>query len=113
MAAPAGISGNFAEVQAALSALVVKVEAADEVVEETAARIVASNAARLAPRLSGHMAASTDEQGGQVVVDTPYAGYQEFGTRHHKAQPFLRPAKALSEPAVATAADRIYTVATR
>jgi HK97 gp10 family phage protein len=27
-----------------------------------------------------------------VVSPTPYARYQEFGTRHHRAQPFLRPA---------------------
>lgn len=107
------VTGNFAQVQAALASIIPRVDAADEVVEETGAELVAGIAAQLAPRLTGHMAASTDEEGGQVVVDTPYAGYQEYGTRHHKAQPFLRPAKDRSEPLVKRAAEVIYTAATR
>jgi HK97 gp10 family phage protein len=107
------MTGNFAQVQAALAAVALRVDAADEPVERASAEIVATVAASLAPRLTGHMAASTDEESGTVVVDTPYAGYQEFGTRHHKAQPFLRPAKDRSEPAVKRAAEAIYTVATR
>jgi HK97 gp10 family phage protein len=107
------IVANWAQVQAALAAVVVRVDAADEVVEETSAEIVAAIAAELAPRLSGHLAASTDEQGGVVVANTPYAGYQEYGTRHHAAQPFMRPAKERSEPLVKRAAEGIYTAATR
>jgi HK97 gp10 family phage protein len=107
------VVGNFAQVQAALLAIPSRVDAADEVVEETSARIVATVAGALAPKLTGHMAASVDEEGGQVVVDTPYAGYQEYGTRHHAAQPFLRPAKDRSQPAVKKAAEGIYTAATR
>ncbi len=108
-----GITGNFAQVQAALSAVALRVEAADEGVEEVGAEIVAALAAQNAPRLTGHMAASVDEEGGQVVVDTPYAGYQEYGTRHNAAQPFLRPAKDQSEVPFRQAAERIYTIATR
>jgi HK97 gp10 family phage protein len=107
------ITGNYAQVQAALATIPLRVDAADEVVEEAGAHIVAALAARLAPRLTGHLKASVDEQGGQVVADTPYAGYQEYGTRHHAAQPFMRPAKESSEIPVRQAAERIYTVATR
>jgi HK97 gp10 family phage protein len=108
-----GIVGNWAQVEAALALVAIKVDAADEVVEEASAEIVRALAAAGAPRLTGHMAASVDEEGGAVVVNTPYAGYQEYGTRHHAAQPFLRPAKERSEPAVKQAAERIYTAATR
>jgi HK97 gp10 family phage protein len=112
MATP-GISGNFAQVEAALAAIALRVEAANEAVEEAAAEVVKVAAAQLAPKLTGHMAASVDEEGGKIVVDTPYAGYVEYGSRHNKAQPFLRPAKAQSEPVVRQVAERIYTVATR
>jgi HK97 gp10 family phage protein len=107
------VTGNFAQVEAALAAVALRVEAAGEVVEETGAQMVAALAAQKAPRLTGHMAASVDEQGGQVIVDTPYAGYQEYGTRHNAAQPFLRPAKEEAEVPFRQAAERIYTVATR
>lgn len=109
----ATVVGNFAEVEAALAAVALRVDAADEVVEEIAARTVAGFAAQLAPKLTGALKASVDEQGGQVVADTPYAGYQEYGSRHNKAQPFMRPAKALAEPIVKQEAERIYTVASR
>jgi HK97 gp10 family phage protein len=107
------IIGNFAQVEAALALVAVRVDAADEVVEETSARIVAAIAGQLAPTLSGHLAASVDEEGGAVVADTPYAGYQEWGTRHHKAQPFMRPAKDRAEVPARQSAERIYTTATR
>lgn len=109
----AGVSGNFAQVNAALAAVALRVEAAGEPVEQAGAEIVRAFAAAGAPRLTGHMAASVDEEGGQVVVDTPYAGYQEYGTRHHAAQPFLRPAKDAAEAPFRQAAEKIYTVATR
>ena len=109
----AQVVGNFAQVQAALLAIIPRVDAADEVVEEASAEIVRALAAAAAPRLTGHMAASVDEEGGAVVVNTPYAGYQEYGTRHHAAQPFLRPAKERSEGPVKQVAERIYTAATR
>jgi HK97 gp10 family phage protein len=108
-----GIVGNFAQVQAALLAIIPRVDAADEVVEDTGAEIVRALAAAGAPKLTGHMAASVDEESGVVVVNTPYAGYQEYGTRHHKAQPFLRPAKDRAETPFRQAAERIYTAATR
>jgi HK97 gp10 family phage protein len=109
----ADVYGNFSQVQAALLSLIPRVEAADEVVEENAAHIVATIATAKAPQLTGHLKASVGEEGGQVVADTPYAGYQEYGTRRHKAQPFLRPAKTAAEPAVKVMAEQIYTVATR
>lgn len=107
------IVGNFAQVEAALAAVALRVDAADEVVEEVAARTVADLAARLAPRLTGALSASVDEEGGKVVADSPYAGYQEYGTRHNKAQPFMRPARVAAEPIVRTQAEGIYTTATR
>lgn len=107
------ITGNFAQVQAALAAVTVRVDVADEGVEEAAAKIVAQIASELAPRLTGHLAASTDESGGLVVADTPYAGYMEWGTRRHAARPFMRPAKDRAEPLVHQTAERIYTAATR
>lgn len=39
-----------------------------------------------APEISGAMAEAW------VIAPTPYAKYQEFGTRHNAAHPFLRPA---------------------
>jgi HK97 gp10 family phage protein len=109
----AAVVGNFSQVNAALGRVPYRVDVADEVVEETGAEIVAQIAAQLAPKLTGHMAASVDEEGGYVIVDTPYAGYQEYGTRHHKAQPFLRPAKDRAELIVRQSAERIYATATR
>jgi len=107
------VIGNFAQVQAALLALIPRVELADEVVEERSAEIVAAIAEAKAPSLTGHLKASVGGEGGQVVADTPYAGYQEYGTRRHKAQPFLRPARDASDPIVRNLAEEVYTVATR
>jgi HK97 gp10 family phage protein len=104
---------NIDQVVAGFIGVGLKVDAADEGVEEVAAHTVAGIAARLAPKLTGALSASVDEEGGQVVADTPYAGYQEWGTRHNKAQPFMRPAKTLAEPLVRQEAERIYTAATR
>jgi len=107
------IIGNFAQVQAALLAIIPRVEAADKVVEESAAHIVVGLAAAKAPILTGQLRASVGEEGGEVIADTDYAGYLEYGTRRQKAQPFLRPAKDASEPIVRTMAEEAYTVATR
>lgn len=107
------VYGNFEQVQLALLSLIPRVEAADEAVEETAAQIVATTAEAIAPRLTGEMAASVGSEGGQVVVTSDHAIFQEYGTRRHKAQPFLRPARDRSEPVVRTMAEGIYTVATR
>jgi HK97 gp10 family phage protein len=109
----AEVLGNFLQVEAALLAIIPRVAAADEAIEEGAAHIVVGLAAARAPVLTGHMKASIGEEGGEVVVDTDYAGYQEYGTRRMKAQPFLRPARDASEPIVKTLAEEAYTVATR
>lgn len=52
---------------------------------------------RVGGRLRGeiHTVPATTSDGlviARVVAPTPYAKYQEFGTRRHAAQPFLRPA---------------------
>lgn len=109
----ASVVSNLPEVIAGLTRVGIQVEAADEVTERTAAEIVAARAAQLAPRLTGHLAASTDDSGGLVIANTDYAGYVEYGSRHNKAQPFMRPAKDQMEPVVREAAERIYTTATR
>ena len=110
---PSGITGNFAQVEAALLAIIPRVEAADEVVEEEGAQMVAALAERNAPRLTGTLQASVDEEGGKVVVGAEYGGYVEYGTRRSKAQPFLRPAKEEAELPWRQAAERTYTIATR
>lgn len=107
------VTGNFTQVNAALATVGLRVRAANEAAEAAGAEIAARFAAAAAPKLSGHMAASVDERGGIVVVDTPYAAYQEYGTRHHAAQPFLRPARLRAEAPARIAAERIYTAATR
>lgn len=107
------ITGNFVQVEAALTAIIPRVQAADEVVERTGAEMVAIRAAQLAPRFTGHLKASVDEGGGVVIADTPYAGYVEYGTRRSKAQPFMRPAKEQVEAPLRQSAERIYTAATR
>lgn len=104
---------NAPEVIAALERVVIRVAAADQVVQEEGAVIVADLAKRFAPKLTGFLKASVDEHGGKVVADAPYAGYQEYGSRHNAAQPFMRPAKQFGEPLVRQSAERIYTVATR
>jgi HK97 gp10 family phage protein len=109
----AEVFGNFAQVQAALLALIPRVALADEQVEEAAVGIVAAAAAARAPVLTGALKASVGTEGGEVVVESDHAIFQEYGTRRHKAQPFLRPARDASEPAIKLAAEQIYTIATR
>jgi HK97 gp10 family phage protein len=107
------VIGNFFEVQAALLAVIPRVAAADEVIEGRAAEIIAALAEARAPVLTGHLKASIGGEGGEVVADTDYAGYLEYGTRRMKARPFLRPAKDQAEPIVKVLAEEIYTAATR
>jgi HK97 gp10 family phage protein len=105
------IVGNFAEVMGAVAATAARVEVAEEAIERAGAEMVAGLAADKAPQLTGHMAASVDDDGGVVIVDTPYAAYQEYGTRHHAAQPFLRPAAAQAEPIWSNVAEGIFVAA--
>jgi HK97 gp10 family phage protein len=107
------VLGNFAEVQLALLSIIPRVELADKAVEEEAAHIVAAAAEAKAPVLTGHLQASIGEEGGEVVADTPYARFVEYGTRKMKAEPFLRPARDESELVVREMAEGIYTAATR
>jgi HK97 gp10 family phage protein len=58
-------------------------------------------------RLKGEIRATPARVEGRLVVaevisPTPYAKFQEFGTRHNPAHPFLRPAAAESRPVVAS-----------
>lgn len=54
---------------------------------------IAQDAARLAPRDTGHLALSIHAQGDdRVVAEADYAGYVEMGTSRMHAQPYLRPA---------------------
>lgn len=107
------VTGNFAQVQAALVALGVRIQAAAPAMESSSARIVAEIAQAKAPRLTGYMASSVDAAGGIVVVGAPYGPAQEYGTRRHKAQPFLGPARDLGELPAFAAAEQILTVASR
>ena len=109
------ITGNFAQVQAALTATAARVDAADEVVEEAGARIGAQIAEALSPKATGYLASKVDEDGGAVVADPGdmRAVAQEYGTRRHKAQPFMRPARERMQAPYRQTAERIYTVATR
>jgi HK97 gp10 family phage protein len=107
------VIGNFAQIQAALLAIIPRVAAADKVVEESAAHIVAGLAAAKAPVLTGELRASIGEEGAEVVVDSDHGFFQEYGTRRMKAQPFLRPAKDEAEPIVKILAEEAYTAATR
>lgn len=109
----AEVFGNFAQVEAYLLSLVPRVEAAGKEIEEQAAKLVADLAAARAPVLTGDLKASVGEEGGEVVVTSDHAIFQEYGTRRMKAQPFLRPARDASEPIVREMAEGIITAATR
>ena len=61
-----------------------------------AARTVEQTARRLAPKRTGRLASATRSRAsggvGTVSNSVRYAGYQEYGTRVMRAQPFMRPA---------------------
>lgn len=50
---------------------------------------------------------------GKVISPTPYAKYQEMGTRHNPAHPYLRPAGYESREAIRADIGRSVVVATR
>lgn len=62
------------------------------------------NSGTVGGRLRGEIYTEPASTGGvavaRVISPTPYAKYQEFGTRRHPAQPFLRPALAESQNAI-------------
>jgi HK97 gp10 family phage protein len=109
----AQVIGNFAQVQAALLSLIPRVQVAAEAIEETGARIIAADAERRAPVLTGELRASIGEEGGEVVATSDHAIFVEYGTRRSKAQPFLRPAKDAMTPIVYKTAEELITAATR
>lgn len=63
----------------------------------SADRVVKSAKAR-APVKSGYLRSSIRKQivkagfEAEIIVDAPYAAFQEFGTVHHPAHPYLYPA---------------------
>lgn len=77
-------------------------EASVPMIEETG-RAVVDFAKAISPELTGDLRASIDVQGSgldkkgpfvDVGTREPYALYQEFGTQHNPAHPFMRPAIA-------------------
>jgi len=64
---------------------------ADRIQTTTAAQI-AKLARERAPRRTGLLRLSTSSAKNIASSKVFYARYQEFGTRHMRAQPFLRPA---------------------
>ena len=98
--------------------------AIQELAQETALRI-AERAKEIVPVRTGHLLDSInavfgedvedpDSDGSprafepvQVVADTPYASFVEFGTSKMAAQPFLGPAAEELEPEFLSAVDSI------
>lgn len=80
---------------------------------------LAERARELVPVRTGHLLASIRTELGeniegqaafdpvQVVADTPYASFVEFGTSRMKAQPFLTPAAEETEPEVLEEIDSV------
>lgn len=86
-------------------------EKVQQVLKNGAVRI-AERARELAPVRTGHLMASVRADIGErtegeaafdpveVVADTPYASFVEFGTSKMEAQPFLTPAAEETEPEI-------------
>lgn len=81
-----------------------------------AARLIALDARRRAPRRTGALASTVTSTGPVIRAGSPtvpYAGYVEYGTRRMSARPFLRPAADANQPRVVvlfkTAAARILS----
>ena len=65
-----------------------------QTITDTIGLLIESTAKELCPVDTGRLRASInyDRPSGTVSTNVVYAPAQEFGTRHHKAQPFLFPA---------------------
>ena len=63
-------------------------------ITDTIGLLIESTAKELCPVDTGRLRASIhyDKSAGSVSTNVVYAPAQEFGTRYHKAQPFLFPA---------------------
>lgn len=80
---------------------------------------VAERARELAPVRTGHLMASIHAELGesiegaaafdpvQVIADTPYASFVEFGTSKMEAQPFMTPAAEQIEPEILEEIDSV------
>src|SRR3990172_357570 len=91
-----------------------------QVLQNGAVRL-AERARELAPVRTGHLMASIKADTGerteseaafdpvQVVADTPYASFIEFGTSKMRAQPFLGPAAEQVEPEILEEVDSVLS----
>lgn len=103
------------QMEAKLRAILARVEASKPVATRAGAEVVAQNAQRLAPRLTGDLQGSIGvEQAGRearAVARAPHAGFQERGTSRHGAQPFMSPAVSSSTPGIVSAMVAIFRAA--
>jgi len=93
-------------------------EKVQQVLKNGAIRL-SETARELAPVRTGHLMASIHAELGesmeglaafdpvQVVADTPYASFVEFGTSKMEAQPFLGPAAEQVEPEILEEIDSV------
>ena len=91
-----------------------------QVLQNGAVRL-AERAREIVPVRTGHLLASIRAELGedveaeaafspiQVIADTPYASFVEFGTSKMEAQPFLRPAAEETEPEVLEEVENILS----
>ena len=117
MPVPAGIRvENLREVQAALKGIDRSLGRQLTAVNRDAARLVAVEAERSAPRRTGRLGSSiratAQQRAGQVragTVKVPYAGVIEFGWPAHNiaAQPFLFPSLEAKREDVIDLYDRL------
>jgi HK97 gp10 family phage protein len=56
---------------------------------------------RLRNGITGRVETSADSTSAILENEVPYAGFVEFGTRHNRAQPHMRPGFAAAEQAYA------------
>ncbi len=95
-------------------------ERVQQVLQNGAIRL-AERAREFAPVRTGHLMASIKANIGerteseaafdpvQVIADTPYASFIEFGTSKMRAQPFLRPATEETEPEILEEVDNVLS----
>lgn len=91
-----------------------------QVLQNGAVRL-AERAREIVPVRTGHLLASIRAKLGedveteaafspvQVIADTPYASFVEFGTSRMDPQPFLRPAAEETEPEILEEVDNVLS----
>jgi HK97 gp10 family phage protein len=100
------------QLKSALARKAAQAKAAEVPATQAGAKIVEAIAKARAPKRTGRLAASIrtvrDGDGAAVVAEVPYSAFQEYGTRHHAPQAFMRPAAKAGAPAVATAMTAVF-----